>query len=80
MLIEITTRMMQVFGVVICSEGSDCKFQVDIIEVSKRELLVLGNLYYNEILEANSYLKGGTDDHDTKERLLVHIMLGTGER
>ena len=70
MLTGITTRTMQVFGVVISSVEGDFKLEVDITKVNKRELLVLENPGYKQILEANPHLNEvRMDDDDEKERL-----------
>ena len=58
MLTGITTRTMQVFDVVISSVSGDFKLGVDITKVNKRELLVLENPCYEQIIEANPHLKG----------------------
>ena len=80
MLTGITTRTMQVFGVVISSVEGDFKLEVDITKVNKRELLVLENPRYKQILEANPHLNGvRMDDDDEKERLPVHIILGAND-
>jgi len=55
MLTGITTGTMQVFGVVISSVEGDFKLEVDITKVNKRELLVLEDPHYKQIL-ANSHL------------------------
>ena len=81
MLTGITTRTMQVFDVVISSVSSDFKLGVDITKVNKRELLVLENPCYEQIIEANPHLKGvRMDDDDTKKRLPVHMILGANRR
>ena len=46
MLTGITTRTMQVFGVVIGSVQDEFKLEVDITKINKRELLVLQNPCY----------------------------------
>ena len=79
MLTGITTRTTQVFGVVISSLEGDFKLEVDITKVNKRELLVLKNPRYKQVLEANSHLKGVRMDDDQKERLPVHIILGAND-
>ena len=74
---------------VISSVAGDFKLDVDITNVNKRELLVLENPGYKQIIEANPHLKGvRMVDDDTKKMLPVHIILGahdfakirTGER
>ena len=80
MLTGITTRTMQVFDVVISSVSGDFKLDVDITKVNKRELLVLENPFYKQIIEANPHLKGvRMDDDDTKKMLPVHMILGAND-
>lgn len=80
MLTGITTRTMQVFDVVISSVAGDFKLDVDITKVNKRELLVLENPGYEQVIEANPHLKGvRMDDDDTKKMLPVHIILGAND-
>ena len=58
-------------------------------KVNKRELLVLENPGYKQVIEANPHLKGvRMEDDDMKKMLPIHIILGanyfakirTGER
>ena len=71
---------MQVFDVVISSVSGDFKLDVDITKVNKRELLVLENPFYKQIIEANPHLKGvRMDDDDTKKMLPVHMILGAND-
>ena len=80
MLTGITTRTMQVFDVVISSVSGDFKLGVDITKVNKRELLVLENPCYEQIIEANPHLKGvRMDDDDTKKMLPIHMILGAND-
>ena len=80
MLTGITTRTMQVFDVVISSVSGDFKLDVDITKVNKRELLVLENPCYGQIIEANPHLEGvRMDDDDTKKMLPVHMILGAND-
>ena len=80
MLTVVTTRTMQVFDVVISSVSGDFKLDVDITKVNKRELLVLENPCYEQIIEANPHLKGvRMDDDDTKKMLPVHMILGAND-
>jgi len=71
---------MQVFDVVISSVAGDFKLDVDITKVNKRELLVLENPGYEQVIEANPHLKRvRMDDDDTKKMLPVHIILGAND-
>ena len=59
---------MEVFDVVISSVTDDFKLDVDITKVNKRELLVLENPGYKQVIEANPHLKGvRMDDDDMKK-------------
>lgn len=80
MLTGITTRTMQVFGVVMSSVTGDFELEVDITKVNNRELLVLENPRYKQILEENSHLRGvHMDDIDEKDKLPVHVILGAND-
>ena len=80
MLTGITSRMMQVFDVVISSVTGDFKLDVDITKVNKTELLVLENPVYKQIIEANPHLKGvQMDDDDTKKMLPVYLILAAND-
>ena len=80
MLTGVTTRTMQVFGVVISSVTGDFELEVDVTKVNKRELLILENPRYNQLIEGNSHLKGvRMDDVDDKAKLPVHLILGANE-
>ena len=80
MLTGVTTRTMQVFGVVISSVASDFELEVDITKVNKKELLILENPRYNQLIEGSSHLKGvRMDDVDEEAKLPVHLILGANE-
>ena len=80
MLTGVTTRTMQVFGVVISSVASDFELEVDVTKVNKKELLILENPRYNQLIEGSSHLKGvRMDDVDEKAKLPVHLILGANE-
>lgn len=68
MLTGVTTRTMQVFGVVISSVTGDFELEVDVTKVNKKELLILENPRYNQLIEGNSHLEG--------VGMLVHLILG----
>ena len=76
-LTGITTRTLQVLGVVISSVP--CDFELE-VEVNKKEWLILENPRYNQLIEGSSHLKGvRMDDVDEKAKLPVHLILGTNE-
>ena len=76
-LTGVTTRTMQVFGVVISSVAGDFELEVDVTKVNKKELLILENPRYNQLIEGSSHLKGvRMDDVDEKA---VHLILGANE-
>lgn len=80
MLTGVTTRTMQVFALVISSVAGDFKLDVDITRVNKRELLVLENPGYKQVIEANPHLKGvRMEDDDSKKMLPVHIIFGAND-
>ena len=80
MLTGITTRTMQVFEVVLNSVSGDFALKADIAKVNKRELLVLENPRYKELLAANPHLKGvAMEDCDEKEKPPVHVILGSND-
>ena len=77
-----------------CSQASQqepCKFLkwlsvqslvifVDVTKVNKKELLILENLRYNQLIEGSSHLKGvRMDDVDEKAKLPVHLILSANE-
>ena len=58
----------------------DFKMDVNLVKVNKGELLTLENPNYDSVIGKYSHLKGvELRDHDTKPRLLLHIILGAGE-
>ena len=80
MLTGVTTRTMQVFGVVISSVTGDFELEVDVTKVNKRELLILENPRYNQLIEGNFQLNGvRMDDVDDKAKLHVYLILGANE-
>lgn len=80
LLTEITTRTIKVFGEEINLVDGDFTLELDITKVNKRELVVLENPHYKQVLEANSHLKGvQMDDDHKKENLPVHITLGAND-
>ena len=79
-LTGVTTKTMQVFGVVICSVTGNFELEVDVTKVNKREMLILENSRYNQLIEGNSLIKGiCMDDVDDKAKLSVHLILGANE-
>ena len=53
---------------------------VEITKVNKSELLYLDGPRCEEIIKTNEHMQGVTmDDHDTKDKLPVHIILGASE-
>ena len=80
MLAGVTIRTMQVFGVVISSVAGDFELEVDVTKVNKKELLILENPRYNQLIEGSSHLKGvSMDDVGEKAKPPVHLILGATE-
>ena len=77
MLTGVTTRTMQVFGVVISSVASDFELEGDVTKVNKKEFLILENPRYNQLIEGSSHLKGvRMDDVDEKAKLPERLRVG----
>ncbi|KAK3730894.1 hypothetical protein QZH41_012605 [Actinostola sp. cb2023] len=56
------------------------KLSVEVTKVDKSELLYLDNPKYEELIKTYSHLKGiEMADHDEKDQLPVHLILGAGE-
>ena len=65
---------------VINSVTGDFNLDVDITKVNKRELLVLENPGYKQVIEANPHLKEvRMENDDMKKMLPVHIILGASD-
>ena len=80
MLTGVTTRTMQVYEVKMHSLSDDIDLDVNLTKIEKKELLLLENPHYKEILQKFSHLRGvHMDDDDEKELLPVHLILGAND-
>ena len=75
-----TTREVELSTIQIGGLTGDFSLSVEVTKVNKNELLLLDNPRYEEIIKNHSYMKGvAMEDHDLKDKLPVHIILGASE-
>ena len=79
MLTGVTTRTMQVYEIKMYSLSGDVGLDVNITKIEKKELLLLENPRYKEILQRFSHLQEVHMDDDEKELLPVHLFLGAND-
>ena len=70
-----TTREVELSTIQVAGLSGDFSMPVEVTKVNKSELLYLDNPKYEEIIKTNEHMQGVTmDDHDTKDKLPVHII------
>jgi hypothetical protein len=75
-----TTREVELSTIQIGGLTGDFSLLVEVTKVNKNELLLLDNPRYEEIIKNHSHMKGvAMEDHDLKDKLPVHIILGASE-
>ena len=80
MLLGATTREVELLTIEITGSDGEFSMPVEVTKVNKSELLFLDNPKYQQLIDDNKHLRGVVmDDHDTKSRLPVHIILGASE-
>ena len=80
MMLGTTTREVELSTIQVAGLSGDFSMSVEVTKVNKSELLYLDNPKYEEIIKTNEHMQGVTmDDHDTKDKLPVHIILGASE-
>ena len=80
MMLGTTTREVELSTIQIAGPAGDFIIPVEVTKVNKSELLNLDNPRYEEIIKNNEHMQGVTmDDHDTKDKLPVRIILGAIE-
>ena len=80
MMLGTTTREVELSTIQVAGLSGDFSMPVKVTKVNKSELLYLDNPKYEEIIKTNEHMQGVTmDDHDTKDKLPVHIILGASE-
>ena len=80
MLMGVTTRTMQEFNVTMSAVTGNFQLDVSVTKIEKRELLLLENPQYKEVLAKHQHLRGvHIDDVDEKSHLPVHLILGAND-
>ena len=80
MMMNSTTKNIDVFKVQIESVYREVSFEVELCKVERRELLKLPNPYYADLIKRYHHLKGITiDDNDQKKELPIHVVLGASD-
>jgi len=79
MLMGVTTRIMHEFNVTMSAVTRNFQLDVSVTKIEKRELLLLKNPQYNEVL-AKQHVRGvHLDDVDEVSHLPVHPILGAND-
>ena len=80
MLMGVTTKTMQEFNVKMSAVTGSFQLDVSVTKIEKRELLLLENPQYKEVLAKHQHLRGvRIDDVDEKSHLPVHLILGAND-
>ena len=80
MLLQTTSRKIEVHNLTISNQEHSFKLNVDIHKVEKDMLLTVPHPEYKTLLHTYSHLRGVLiDDNDTKAELPVHIVLGASD-
>ena len=80
MMLGTTTREVELSTIQIAGLAGDFIMPAEVTKANKSELLNLDNPRYEEIIKNNEHMQGVTmDNHDTKDKLPVHIILGASE-
>ncbi len=80
MMLGTTTREVELSTIEIAGLTSAFSLSVEVTKVDKKELLTLDNPRYAEIIKNYTHMRGVTmEDHDRKDKLPVHIILGASE-
>ena len=80
MILGTTTREVEPSTIQVAGLAGDFSMPVEVTKVTKSELLYLDKPKYEEIIKTNEHMQGVTmDDHDTKDKLPVHIILSASE-
>lgn len=80
MMLGATTREVELSQIEIRATDGTFSLPVEVTKVNKGELLFLANPRYQQLISRNAHLNGvDVVDHDTKDQLPVHIILGASE-
>ena len=80
MMIGTVTKRIQLYNLSVSSVTSDFTLETEVTKVDRKELLTVDNPRYQETINKYPHLKGvRMEDRDDKQRLPVHLILGTSE-
>ena len=80
MQMGVTTKTMQEFNVTMSAVTGFFQLDVSVTKIEKRELLLLENPQYKEVLAKHQHLRGvHIDDVDERNHLPVHLILGAND-
>ena len=80
MMMNSTAKNIEVFKVQIENIHRDVSFKAELCKVERRELLKLPNPHFVDLIKRYYHLRGITmDDHDQKEELPAHVILGASD-
>ena len=75
-----STKLFGIYDLKISDTSNKFHIKTEVTRVERGELLSLDNPKYKEIIASNSHLQGiSMEDHDEKERLPVHLIIGSGD-
>ena len=80
MMMNSTTKNIEVFKVQIENVHRDVSFETKLCKVEQRELLKVPNPHYADLIKSHHHLRKITmDDNDQKKELPVHVILGASD-
>ena len=80
MMIGTVTKRIQLYNLSVSSVTSDFTLETEVTKVDRKELLTVDNPRYQETISKYTHLKGvRMEDRNDKQRLPVHLILGTSE-
>ena len=80
MMFGTSKKMVGIYNIKISDTSNKFHIETEVTRVERNELLTLDNPKYKEIIANYSHLEGVImPDKDEKERLPVHLILGTGD-
>ncbi|XP_028408199.1 uncharacterized protein LOC114530777 [Dendronephthya gigantea] len=80
MMFGIATRNVKIYDLTVNETNNKFNIKTEVTRVERNELLTLDNPRYADIIANHSHLQGiNMHDNDQKERLPVHLILGTGD-
>ena len=80
MMIGATTKRVEIYSLQISSVKGDFKLEAEVTKVDRKELLMVQNPKYNEMIRRYGHLQGVVmEDTDNRDELPVHVILGASE-